>query len=469
MSYQLETSGKTATAGVYDYRYYNCRNHLRTGKERCDGYRIREQALDIAVLNHLAERLFTDEACREILRDFVEETGVLRQRTADQRRQLQIELDGIERRLQRWAEAFETGEMSAELGAERVAELRAKREELREAIRKVVPLRPPPPHLYGEATIRKFRDSLRAVFLGNETSMTKNYLRFLVEKIVVTADRVQLVAKTDAVVRLMSAGGKMIESPSASGTRRLTGAGGFGGKRREVEPVHHAREGAVGKGWANPLGRDDFDVHVGALREAGVTGQERVGAGLDGTREVDSVGDLEAVTRAKLGRALEHGGGHVEEEEATRAENRVVLSQENGIVVPERLHATFQSREPRGDELARGVRSNDVEPAGDALSEGVRALDEVDERRRVERDAGHRSPQESRSSAICRSMSSLVLVPGGSDWRTSKMSRLGTVSAWTGRTNTSTSPVTSSTGSSRSMRLGPLSRPRTMMARSITG
>ena len=78
-AYVLETSGKLNPDGEYAYRYYNCRSFLRMGKESCAGHRFPVENLDRAVLEHLAERVFTVERCRELVRDILEETGVLRQ------------------------------------------------------------------------------------------------------------------------------------------------------------------------------------------------------------------------------------------------------------------------------------------------------------------------------------------------------------------------------------------------------
>jgi site-specific DNA recombinase len=204
-SYQLETSGKTADSGVYDYRYYNCRHHLRIGKEKCAGFRIRAEVLEKAVLEHLADRLFTADRCKQILQDIVEKTGILRQKTAEHRRQLQHEHDEIEKRLRKWHDAFEAGDKTAAaLGAERVVELKAKRDDLQQTLRKLVLLRPPPPNLYTESRITKFQNSIRSIFLSKDNALTKNYLRFLVDKIVVTGPTVQMVTRSEAVVRMMA-------------------------------------------------------------------------------------------------------------------------------------------------------------------------------------------------------------------------------------------------------------------------
>ena len=47
-------------------------------------------------------------------------------------------------------------------------------------------------------------DKLRDIFISNDTPMTKNYLRFLVEKIEVLDDRVVIEAKARNAVALMA-------------------------------------------------------------------------------------------------------------------------------------------------------------------------------------------------------------------------------------------------------------------------
>ncbi len=123
-----------------------------------------------------------------------------------QRRLIQNELDAVEAKHKRWVEAFESGQMPSELGTERIVELAARRDELRQTLAKVVPLQPPPPYLYKDETIRRFQAQLREVFLGGENALTKNYLKFLVEQIVITDDHVKLVARTDAALRMMATG-----------------------------------------------------------------------------------------------------------------------------------------------------------------------------------------------------------------------------------------------------------------------
>lgn len=67
-SFQLETSGKRASGGVYKYRYYNCRTFCRVGRSKCPGNRIPTAELDSAVLQHLARVICTAEQCAVLSR-----------------------------------------------------------------------------------------------------------------------------------------------------------------------------------------------------------------------------------------------------------------------------------------------------------------------------------------------------------------------------------------------------------------
>jgi site-specific DNA recombinase len=203
-AYVLETSGKLNPDGEYAYRYYNCRTFLKTGKEACAGHRFPVERLERGVLEHLAERVFTVERCRELVRDIVEETGVLRRKTDEHRNALKQQLADVGRRIARWQEAFETDAGSADVVLPRLRELQAKRDELVEALGKVVPLRPPPAHLYAETTIRRFQQTVRDLFLSADTTLARNYLRFLVERIIVRGNELEIRGKTDAAEALLA-------------------------------------------------------------------------------------------------------------------------------------------------------------------------------------------------------------------------------------------------------------------------
>ena len=165
---------------------------------------MRTEVIEKAVLEHLVGKLFSEERCRKLLDDLVAHSGLLRGRVDDQRALLMKERDDIDKRIARWLDAFETGAMPDDLGADRVRELRARRVELDAALAKVVPLRPPPPHLFTEAAMARFQQSVRALFLDGN-ALTKHYLRHLVAEVVVTDGDVVIRGKGDAVLTKMAA------------------------------------------------------------------------------------------------------------------------------------------------------------------------------------------------------------------------------------------------------------------------
>ena len=125
------------------------------------------------------------------------------------RENLKAQLGDVERRITKWTAAFEDTQADAAIILSRLRDLEAKRSELQQALTKVVPLTKPPPHLYTEATLTRFQGMLREVFLSGQTSMTKSYLRFLVERIEVQPApkrslEVNIVGRSGAAVALIA-------------------------------------------------------------------------------------------------------------------------------------------------------------------------------------------------------------------------------------------------------------------------
>lgn len=212
---QLESSGKLDSSGQ-PYRYYNCRRFTRSGKDTCAGYRISVPTLDSAVLTHIAEHVFTEERCREILRDFVEDQGMLRLKTTEQRRLLERERDELGKRLERWFERIETDAELGDVGAERLRELKTKRDEVVRALAKLRPLHTVPPYLYKTETIQRFQNRLREAFLSGDRGTARVYLQNLVDHIVIGEDEIVIEAKAGAALAMMAAS-RPAASESTSG------------------------------------------------------------------------------------------------------------------------------------------------------------------------------------------------------------------------------------------------------------
>jgi site-specific DNA recombinase len=203
-SYSKETSGK-AFAGEYPHAYYNCSSFLRLRKTSCKGKRVRVNVLDRVVLDHLADKLFTVERCRTLAQALVDQAGLLRRKADDRRVQLRAQVDHAEKGIARWESAFEAGR-DLDVVAPRLRELREQRDGLAKTLRDLAPLAPAPKDLLTDATLKKFQDTIRDIFVSKDTPMTKNYLRFLIERIDVFEDRIEVQAKAKNAVALMAHG-----------------------------------------------------------------------------------------------------------------------------------------------------------------------------------------------------------------------------------------------------------------------
>lgn len=207
-TYSKETSGK-AFAGQYPHAYYNCSTFLRLRKRACGGKRVRVNVLDRIVVEHVADKLFSTERCRSIASDLINTSALLRRKTDDRRGQLRAQIEQVERTLARWEAAYEAGK-DLDVVAPKLRTLRAEHEKLVETLGSLKPLTAPPKGLLTDATIENFQDTIRDIFVSADTPMTKNYLRFLVERIVVGEDRIEIQAKAQNAVAFM---GRMAQEP----------------------------------------------------------------------------------------------------------------------------------------------------------------------------------------------------------------------------------------------------------------
>lgn len=203
-SFTKETSGKVF-AGEHPHAYYNCRTFTRIGKGKCAGRRVRVNVLDRLVLDHLSDKLFSTERCRALAEALVDKSGVLRRKTDDRRTSLRSQLDQIERRITRWEATFESGTQDMDVVAPRLRELREEQAKVSEMLTNLKPLDAPPKHLLDADTIAQFQALIRDIFVSADTPATKNYLNFLIEQIVVHADRVEIKSKPLNALALMAA------------------------------------------------------------------------------------------------------------------------------------------------------------------------------------------------------------------------------------------------------------------------
>lgn len=181
------------------YRYYNCRNFIRIGKKACEGQRIPCENFEDAILRHLSEKLFSKERVKKMLAGLTQSLKGLRNKNKKHLRQFKTALSDINRRLSKQYEAIETGIVTAQDVGDRIRELKSQRGQLQDEISKAQIPETAPLHLFTERNISAFQQVLKELFFNKSSEFTKRYLRFLLEKVVLTGKKVEIVAKTRSV------------------------------------------------------------------------------------------------------------------------------------------------------------------------------------------------------------------------------------------------------------------------------
>ena len=190
-------SRETAKGGAY--QYYNCANYLRKGRGVCEGNRVPVEDLERQILDHLAEKLFARERVREIILQVNMELTRLRQQNSPRIKTLKKELEGVRVRVKRHYEAIESGSLDLGLVADRLRELKEWEAELQEQLEKSQRPKALPPYLLKDESLAEIQARLRGIFLSNEREMTKKYLEFLLERVEVMGDEVNLVGNSLAL------------------------------------------------------------------------------------------------------------------------------------------------------------------------------------------------------------------------------------------------------------------------------
>jgi site-specific DNA recombinase len=110
--------------------YYNCGNFIRRGKSVCPGQRIPIDTLEGATLDHMANRLFTVERVKGILKGVYQKARKVTKSNEGERNSLIRQVEVVRAKLDRQYEAIETGAIDLALVAERIKELKDRRAQL---------------------------------------------------------------------------------------------------------------------------------------------------------------------------------------------------------------------------------------------------------------------------------------------------------------------------------------------------
>jgi site-specific DNA recombinase len=124
--------GTSAHGRSSRYTYYACSTRYKYGPSKCNGERLPKDRLEAAVLRQLADLYRDGRLIERALARAATHMAKKRPRVEDQLASTRAELARVERKLERYFEAFEIGELSAALCNERVRGHRERLETLRE-------------------------------------------------------------------------------------------------------------------------------------------------------------------------------------------------------------------------------------------------------------------------------------------------------------------------------------------------
>jgi site-specific DNA recombinase len=176
--------GTSAHGRSSRYTYYACSTRYKYGPSKCNGERLPKDRLEAAVLSQLAE-LYRDG--RLIERALAEAATLMakeRPHVEDRLASARAEIARVERKLDRYFEAFEAGDLSAALCHERVRGHRERSATLREQeahlVRTLAARAHTPPDT---ATLAGLADELDEIIATESPEQAKELLRLLIKEI----------------------------------------------------------------------------------------------------------------------------------------------------------------------------------------------------------------------------------------------------------------------------------------------
>jgi site-specific DNA recombinase len=189
---------ETAKGGKFTY--YNCSNYLRRGKSTCVGQRIPGAPLEKAIIDHMANKLFTKERVKAILKGIYAELRKADKNRDGQRKSLIRQQDMLKGRLTKQYEAIESGSIQLDLVAERIKDLKSQMAAIEGRLAEIKYHPAIPLHLFKDESLERFQTTVKEMLLGDDRAMTKAYLKLFIDKIVINLPRIDISCKSDVLL-----------------------------------------------------------------------------------------------------------------------------------------------------------------------------------------------------------------------------------------------------------------------------
>jgi site-specific DNA recombinase len=175
--------GMSAKGNGGVYHYYACSGRQKLGRKGCDGDRLNRDKLEAAVLNQLANLYRDSGLIADALQHAYSAQAADRPALDEQRRTIAEEIRGSERALDRYYQAFESGDLEPGQFKTRLADLQAKLDTLREQEHELAARLADPTDTIDPAALAAVADRLRDTLATGEPEQTKALLRLLIKEL----------------------------------------------------------------------------------------------------------------------------------------------------------------------------------------------------------------------------------------------------------------------------------------------
>lgn len=170
------------------YPYYTCWTYKHQGKDACPGCRLPMKAAEHAIIEEVLDKAFSKQNVLNLVKE------VRRSLAESERpvRAIRKELDEVEKKLQRYYDAFESGAMDPELVGDRVKILTADKHKFKAELAKRTAIHELPASIASDENIAKIQEQLRSIIAAASPGGIREYLNIILDKIIVNGNSIEI-------------------------------------------------------------------------------------------------------------------------------------------------------------------------------------------------------------------------------------------------------------------------------------
>ena len=165
------------------YHYYACSGRQKLGRKACDGERLNRDKLERAVLSQLAGLYRNGKLIANALQRAYDEQAADRPALQEQQRTVVEEIRRAERALDRYYQAFESGDLDPGQFKTRLADLQEKLDTLHKQEDALAAQLADPAESFDPQALTTVADRLRDTIAAGEPAQTKALLRLLIKEL----------------------------------------------------------------------------------------------------------------------------------------------------------------------------------------------------------------------------------------------------------------------------------------------